>query len=95
MAAVAGGGLAGRTTIRRASDGRLHAAALACAASGGYAADSGEGLEQLTLTDAMRCSGALPGDVGIGWDVDWQAVADHVRDDPTLGFREIHTKIST
>ena len=45
----------------------------------------------------MRCSEALPGDVGIGWDwdVDWQAVADHVRDDPTLGFREIHTKIST
>ena len=36
----------------------------------------------------MRCCEALPGDTGAGWAVDWQAVADHVRDDPTLGLRE-------
>ena len=88
VAAVAGGGLAGRTAIRRGSDGRLHAAVLACAASGGFAADFGKGQEQLTLADAMRCCEALPGDTGAGWAVDWQAVADHVRDDPTLGLRE-------
>ena len=65
VAAVSGGGLVGRIAIRRGGDGHLHAATFARAASGGYTADFGEGLEQLTLEDAMRCStrqvpGALP-----------------------------------
>jgi len=71
VAAVSGSALVGRTAIRRGGDGELHVATFARAARGGYSADFGEGVEQLALWDAMRCSEALPGDAG--WVVDINA----------------------
>ena len=88
VAAVSGGngGLGGRHAVRRGADGRLHRAMLVSPASGGYAADFGEGEELLTLEDALRCCESLPGDGG--WPIDWQAVAAHAARDATLGLRE-------
>lgn len=85
VAAVAGGsGLGGRRAVRRGAGGRLHRATLVPPASGGCAADFGEGEELLTLGDALRCCESLPGDGG--WPIDWDAVAAHATRDATLGL---------
>ena len=63
---------------------RLHRATLVPPASGGCAADFGEGEELLTLGDALRCCESLPGDGG--WPIDWDAVAAHATRDATLGL---------